>query len=340
MNRKSDQDRRSSIKSRILSPGVVLFLLSPFIGEFLPGSQTVLNFIAQPLPQVLVYLVLAAFYGSGALIVRELVLKWRKGWISIALLGLAYGILEEGLVAQSFSNPAWQGLSVPASYGRFLGVNWPWIENIIIYHALVSISLSILLVSLLFPGHNRERYTSGRTLSLCFVLLGFSVVLGESMYPYWSGALYYAAAVASILVLVFLARKAPPQATPRRIIVVPSWVFAVVALAATFLFYEIQYTLPRVAPPLITILTSASLVALVFSFLFFSRSKDGDAWLQYSLALGVVSYYAVWVPAFRPISAPNSLFDLVLIVYVGLRMRSRAAPERALRYERPLSPLE
>lgn len=113
-----------------------------------------------------------------------------------------------------------------------------------------------------------------------------------------------------------------------------------VALVATFLFYEIQYTLPPMVPPLITILTSAPSLALVCSFLFFSRSKDGDAWMQYSLALGVVSYYVVWVPAFRPISAPNSLFDLVLIVNVGLRMRSRTASERPLRYERTLSPLE
>jgi hypothetical protein len=43
-----------------------------------------------------------ARYGSGALIIRELKVRWNKGYISMFVLGEAYRIIEEGLMAKSF----------------------------------------------------------------------------------------------------------------------------------------------------------------------------------------------------------------------------------------------
>jgi probable HAF family extracellular repeat protein len=55
-------------------------------------------------------LVLTALYGSGSILIRELSLRWRKGWPSILALGAAYGIVEEGLMVKSFFDPNWVDL--------------------------------------------------------------------------------------------------------------------------------------------------------------------------------------------------------------------------------------
>ena len=58
-------------------------------------------------------------YGSGALLARELIRRRGLGWSNLALLGAAYGVLEEGLALQSWFNPTWAN---PPDAARFLGV--------------------------------------------------------------------------------------------------------------------------------------------------------------------------------------------------------------------------
>jgi len=82
------------------SPALILFLLSPAIGELLSGSAPPVEFF-NPFG----FVILVSLYGSGAVIIRELKIRWKKGISSVLLLGAAYGILEEGLLVCSFYNP-------------------------------------------------------------------------------------------------------------------------------------------------------------------------------------------------------------------------------------------
>jgi hypothetical protein len=47
---------------------------------------------------------LAPMYGGGALLIREIVRRKGRGWPSIILLALAYGILGEGIATESLFN--------------------------------------------------------------------------------------------------------------------------------------------------------------------------------------------------------------------------------------------
>jgi hypothetical protein len=88
-----------------VSPSLLLLLLAPAIGELLSGSSPPLEFFFPPS-----LILLALMYGCGALVCREMVVRWGKGWLSLLLLGIAYGIYEEGIVLRSFFNSAWQDL--------------------------------------------------------------------------------------------------------------------------------------------------------------------------------------------------------------------------------------
>jgi len=83
-----------------IPPAWVLYFLAPIIGELLSGSAPPIEFF-NPFG----LLILPALYGSGAILARELALRREKRWPTILVLGLAYGILEEGLMVKSFFDP-------------------------------------------------------------------------------------------------------------------------------------------------------------------------------------------------------------------------------------------
>src|SRR5262245_28810784 len=131
---------------RRIFPAVVLFLLSPFIGEILFG--------ATPLSNIQALIVVAPLYGGGALLIREVVRRGGGGWGNIALLGAAYAIVEEGIALGSMFN---YDLFNAGAYGvHAFGINWVWSQWTIGYHIVWSISLPILLAELLFPERREE----------------------------------------------------------------------------------------------------------------------------------------------------------------------------------------
>jgi hypothetical protein len=121
-----------------IAPVLVLFLLSPIIGEVLSGSTPLLSFI-----NPVVLLLEVGLYGCGAVIVRELAIRWQKGLPTVLTLGAAYGIIEEGLDTKSWFNPNWPDVGILGTYGRVLGVNWVWAVELTIYHAVFSIAIPI-----------------------------------------------------------------------------------------------------------------------------------------------------------------------------------------------------
>src|SRR5262245_25092844 len=137
---------------RRYAPVLVLFMLSPLVAEVLLGATT-LSRIGGLLPTSLLY-------GGGAVLIRELARRRVPGWGAIALLGAAYGIVEEGLAIGSLFNPDLFNAGLLG--GRALGVNWVWSEWTLGYHVVWSILIPILLAELLFPARRAEPWL-GRT---------------------------------------------------------------------------------------------------------------------------------------------------------------------------------
>ncbi|MBO3808142.1 MAG: hypothetical protein FGF50_00890 [Candidatus Brockarchaeota archaeon] len=155
-----------------LAPIVVLFFLSPIVGELLSGSSPPAQFF-----QPVVLFLLAGLYGSGAILAREAVRRWGGGWPSVLLLGAAYGILEEGVAVKSFFDPNWPDLGVLGRYGRWVGVNWVWAEWLTIYHSIYSITIPILLVELLFPSFRSTAYLGRKGVAFFLTLISIVVIL-------------------------------------------------------------------------------------------------------------------------------------------------------------------
>jgi hypothetical protein len=157
-------------------PAVVILLLLPGLtAEALTGSTPILVYLTNPVS----FVTNTLLYGGGALLIREVVRRRGLGWWSVLLLGAAYGVFEEGLVVNTWANP-WLPqvctivhgrMTGVCDYGRLGGINVCWALSLTIFHAVVSITIPILLVELIFPARARLSWFGTR--------LAVTLVLGE-----------------------------------------------------------------------------------------------------------------------------------------------------------------
>jgi hypothetical protein len=135
---------------------VALFLIAPLVAEFLLGNLSI-----TALPALLV---LAPLYGGGALLVRESARRAHGGWPALLLLGLAYGVVEEGLATQSLFNPDYLRLQMhllDPAHVAVLGVGAWWTVFVLTLHVVWSVGVSIALVEALARDQPRRRGSAG-----------------------------------------------------------------------------------------------------------------------------------------------------------------------------------
>ncbi len=143
-------------KGKRLKMILLLMVMTPGIPEYLTGSTPFYKLVFD-FPAFLLGLSLnLGLYSTGALLIREFGVRFRKGWASILILGCAYGIMEEGISVHTFFQASGEPVGLLAVYGRYAGVNWIWALGLTFFHAIFSIALPLVLLSLAYPEHSKE----------------------------------------------------------------------------------------------------------------------------------------------------------------------------------------
>ena len=275
---------------RRIPPALFLFFLAPTIGELLSGSAPPVEFF-----NPLILLILSALYGSGAVLVREIALRWDKRWPTILTLGLAYGIIEEGLLVKSFFDPNWVDLGILGTYGRLAGVNWVWSVSLTLYHATVSIAIPILLTELLYANRRDEPWIGRRGIISLSILLAAVVLFGAlALAPYRPPFIPYLIAIIVTIGLFLLARRLPkrfrpPQSASR---LRPLWI-GMIGFISMAAFFIGGWALPELG--VLPILTIGFLIALALVVLRLLRWVSGEgAWSdigRLALASGTLTFF-------------------------------------------------
>lgn len=237
-----------------IPPRLTLLLLAPVLGELVSAHQTPLEFL-NPLN----FLILSLPYGCGALVCRELVVRWNKGWPSLLALGLAYGIFEEGIVVYSLFDPNWSELGLLAHYGFAGGVNWTWAALTMHFHSLISIGSSVVLTEIIYSDRRHERWLGSKALAACFVgLLLWIPVMGLIMildmgrpFPPWG---WYALSWLAVGILIFIARRLPrrPFVAKRQSVPGPAF-FLLLGLTNMTVFFLTVFMTPEYGFPPLTL---------------------------------------------------------------------------------------
>jgi len=192
-------------------PVVCLLLLSPGIPEYISGSSPTNAIVLNPPMFAFQIFANLGLYGPGVLLVREAMVRWRKGWASVLLLGAAYGILEEGIALSTLFNPDANPVGKLGFYGHWLGVNWVWVAGILPVHMIFSISLPIVLLGLAVPSTNGQSFLSRRGLLVASTVLSLDVAFLFAFVSraagFWMGWPVFVSSLAAMALLVLGARQ-------------------------------------------------------------------------------------------------------------------------------------
>lgn len=335
---------------------LILYLLAPITAEVLTGSTPPLKFV-NPVS----FLFLTALYGSGALLVREIVRRRGLGWWSVLLLGAAYGVLEEGLVVTSWTNPYWPDLAFLNGYSRALGVNWYWAMGMTAFHAVVSIALPITLVEATFPRLAPLPWLGKRVYRLLMAWLAVVSIAGLVAFGflefkqqgYHPPPLGWLLALVIAVALVWLGTHplgrlwrhaqgeatAPPRVNRRRAPSLPALRFT--GFGFTLLFFTILWGGPHILtrPQLgaAALALALGLAALVVSG--WSHRLDWSPRRRLALLTGVALFFVALAPfsefVLKPVGKDESGMTLVavaaLAALIWLAHAARVAEERRLR---------
>jgi hypothetical protein len=185
-------------------PAIGLFFLAPLVAEFLLGNL--------PITMLSALIVLAPLYGGGALLIRETTRRAGRGWPSIVLLALAYGIFEEGFTTQSLFNPNYLSLNLHLLQSAFipaLGIGGWWTVFVLALHTVWSISVPIALVEAAVPDHAATPWLGSSGLwiaAVLFALGSIAVTLGSYRQDHFvSSTAQFVAAAVAIACFVFAA---------------------------------------------------------------------------------------------------------------------------------------
>lgn len=320
------KELREGVRRGRIPPALVLFFLSPTVAELLSGSAPPVEFF-----NPLIFSLLVSLYGSGVILVREFTRRWNKGWSSLLLLGAAYGVTEEGLMVKSFFDPTWPDLGILATYGRWAGVNWVWVEMLTIYHAVFSIAIPILVVELIYPSLRRERWVGKRALKGVFLLFIATVLVGcLVLTPYRPPVLPYLATVSVVVLLVYTARRIPTPVKEAAFVLRNFW-FWLLGFLGTLAFFLILFSLPYILHWPVATMGAAFFLVFAVAWLL-KRFRRKDDRYRFALVSGALSFLILLTPLqeldkTRPDNSAGMTFVglafLLFLFWLGWRIHRR-----------------
>ncbi|GAA3393020.1 hypothetical protein [Cryptosporangium minutisporangium] len=304
-------ERPTTKRSRGWWPAVALFLLSPLFGEYLLGNLAFSDLPMLPF--------LALLYGAGTLLIRETARRFGRGSATMLLLGVAYALIEEGLVDQMlfnhdyFAGQAQESDTILAA----LGID-AWLTLVVVaMHTIWSTYIPITLLEALVPARATRPWLGPvGTAVTAVVFVAGSVLLGwvvhsETGFLASAGQLTGTSIVVIVLVAAAFLIPRPgagsDRAAPRR------WLAGLVAFAASSLF---MFT--EVLPGWTEVAAAVTLV-VVFTVVVvrWSRSRGFGVRDRLALVAGGVLTYAWLGMTMEPETGPRSTLDQVGAVLIA-----------------------
>jgi hypothetical protein len=258
----------------LLTPGPLAEVLS---------QNVQLSTFVQPVPFLLVTLT----YGVPLLVIRELSVARELDEVGLVVLGLAYGILNEGVLAKTLTLPDGAPLHDFAGYGQLGPIQGGWSVFIIVWHALHSVLYPVLLTRWMFPAAAERRwFAAGRARWLLYVLL----VLLAGLYALYflnperndpAVFVLYALATAGLVAAALRLRKRRDESSGSER-ARPSTTPALLG-GAMIVFYLFQFWAPRHVPFAVFLAVSSCVVGVLVAALMRGRWRPVPEWLLFGL---------------------------------------------------------
>ena len=313
---------------------LILCVVAALIPETLVTTSTsVAKILGQPTDLLFVIL----FYGPADLLIREALIRRRLGWVSLTLLGVAFGFINEGVIAGT-----WYTVQ-PTGYLYFGTVDVAWAVALTVFHLFISVIMPIAFIETAFPalaGAPLLRRRRGVVIAALIFLLISSLFLFVASYR------PYRIAVFALALLLALLALRLPAARPR-ILTDPKapglWRLRWAGFFAMFAYFALIYLMPALTAKLTGNPGPAAQVAYIVVFALFTAlllwigrrwTVRSDWSLRHTLALltGALAF-PLLVLTLLPLVWPTLEFIatipfFVLLIVLDLRLRRREKAAR------------
>jgi hypothetical protein len=314
---------------RRLAPAFALFFLAPLVAEFLLGDF--------PITYLGVLFALAPLYGGGALLIREVARRTDRGWPTMLLLALAFGVIEEGLLTQSLFNPNYVNAHLlDEGFVPALGIAVPWTIFVLTLHTVWSVATPVALVEEATVSHREQPWTRTPGLiaaSVLFVVgcvVTFQFTYSDEHFLASPAQLTASAAIAIALVVVAFVVPRRWESVGR----VPSaWLVFVGAFLAGAIFMLADDVIPW---QIGVIVVPIMLAAVIVSVLRWSGRPDWGPWHRFGLAAGALLTYTWHAFTMGSVKGGNPTIDLVShVIYAVVAVAILGVVARRVRQPQP-----
>jgi hypothetical protein len=318
------------VRSRRSVPAAItLFFVAPFVAEYLVGDLS--------LKSLVLLVVVGPICGGGAVLIRELARRKRRGWPTILCLSAAYALLLAGTANQSLFNSGCEKLLqvhfLRPAYAEWLGIAAWWMTAMVGAGTFWSIGISIALAEGLFPDRAYEPWLgwAGEAIFGVLFVLGliWAGVAGYKTNTFCATPTQIGIATLLFLSLVVVAFVTPAGRVRRREGRVPSpWLTGIVALVLEVVVLVVSTRLGW------GVLTGMLAVNAAFLLLVYVLSCRTGWTLLHAFSLGAggaLAYglHAFWQKTFgaSPVlgRVGNVIFLAIAFVLVAVGARRTAA---------------
>ena len=199
------------MRSTNYAAAAALFFLPAISVELLTGNTRLSTYFSP-----ILFTIVTITYGGALLLIRETVVRWGKGFPSILLFALGYGMVNEALSTKGFFDPRFYSVVSDRleGFGRVYGINVPWALNMTVVHAVFSILVPYLIVTTIFPGRDRwignKLYVALLLALIADTVFSFNVIaLPPSRYHYNEGPGPLLLIMALLAAIILAAWKMP-----------------------------------------------------------------------------------------------------------------------------------
>ncbi|HTC94450.1 MAG TPA: hypothetical protein VK699_13510 [Terriglobales bacterium] len=150
------------MRIRHIKPVITLMLITPFLTEVLTTNVNITTMLR---PRILLAMMTIG-YGFAVLVLRELAFRMKAGVVGLVLLGLIYGIYNEGIIAKTFLRVHDVPINIFDGYGLYGGMETGWAMAISTWHAFFAFMFPIIIVHSLYPGEREEPWLNRKVLAV------------------------------------------------------------------------------------------------------------------------------------------------------------------------------
>ncbi len=303
------KDKLPGTKKSVIITIIIFMLIAQFNPEILTGSTNAITYFS------VIVIIGLLFYGLHAAIIADIAARYRLGWRTIYLLGLIYGILEEGLTDMTMTRTTGPGTGFPL---RILGLNLTWVPYIMIFHAVISILCTILIIRLIWPERVNKPFLNKKHYAIILFLLAITyiVIIGLVVNIYGPPpAIAILILIALCLVLLYFAKVSESTKIASEDVQPRKYIYrAVLFSLITFLLPNLLQTITSLEAPL-----TVFMVVMAYAFWRFFAMMDADKNLTKNRMLNIFSSLILfWLIFGLILRTPFS--SIVAIIGVGLQL--------------------